>query len=273
MKNAEIVYIRPELKERDFPVKFHRVERKNARTQAIISFIEFQWQNMLTRSADNGTLMFNGKLINMADFRIDPVAGLEIGYDITDYKTYVGTRNSEFLLKFPDEEAITPIAICVAIITGDNRIIIEMRNGVDVDDGKFHVLGGYMDPDKDVTGTGSPDPVITACREVREETGISLEPGKLFFLGVVKDKIIPHYEFQYLTRITAPFSTVIDGMRKAKTDGEVSELEFVDATPESLRNFIQSNQGKISATGESCLLVTGRNLFGIDWYEEMLKTY
>lgn len=271
LQNVDILYINEE-KNGEFPwINFRRVNERKFNENTIKSFIEDQWQDALERATTNKTLMFNGKLINLMSCRINPDTGLEIGYAATDYKTYIGTRNKKFQQKFPLIQSITPIAICTAIVTGDRKIIIELREGVDLDNGKFHVLGGYMDPAKDWTEYCDPDPVAAASREVEEETGIHLETGEMFFLGLVKDKIIPHFEFLYMAEISASFSEVNTGMRSAETDGEVSELKYIDATPKSLRNFILDNQGKISVTGESCLLLSGRKLFGNEWYEDTFK--
>ena len=92
----------------------------------------------------------------------------------TSYKEYVITRDPAYARNRPRTALSNPLAVCSVVETSDNLILLDQRQGVDVYNGHYHVIGGFFERgiDKDVQGW--PDPFQAMRREIREETGIRI---------------------------------------------------------------------------------------------------
>ncbi|MDO8674009.1 MAG: NUDIX hydrolase [Dehalococcoidia bacterium] len=227
-------------------------------------WIEETWLQSLQRAESEGVPLYDGRLFRLEGFAT--AAGrLTLRLGDTGYKEYVATRRPEFHGVHPRQHLANPLAVCAVLVTSDARILVEHRHGLDVYAGRYHVIGGFFERDKD--GEAAPDPVRAIQREVREETGLDLDHSRFTCLALVYDRITPHPELCF----TAPISLTFDEVRQLQgTDGEVNRLEFIEDSPASLRNFILANHGNISATGEPCLILYGKRRFGRGWHNDLL---
>jgi len=212
-----------------------------------------------------------------------PVLHLTLGN--TTYKEYVTTREPTFAQNRPREALSNALSVCSVVETTDRYILLDKRQGVDVYAGRYHVIGGFFERDLDTTETTettetietiatsatsatNPDPFAAIRREIREETGIqTADIAEQYCLGVLYDLATPHAELCFLTRLNIPLNEV---RQRVPEENEIKQLLPLYVTEESLRNFILTNHGNISATGEPNLLLYGALNFGEAWFEEIM---
>jgi 8-oxo-dGTP pyrophosphatase MutT (NUDIX family) len=152
--------------------------------------------------------------------------------------------------------------------TSDQYILLDKRAGVDVYEGRYHVIGGFFERDCDADAMGAPDPFAAMRREIHEETGVlTADIAEQVCLGVVYDQLTPHAELCFLTRLHISLATV---QTRVPLDHEIKRLLPLHSTAESLRAFILEHHGNISATGEPNLLMYGGRKFGEHWFRQSM---
>lgn len=187
----------------------------------------------------------------------------------TSYKEYTTTRIPEFFQGRGREELANPLAVCSVVETSDDYILYEKRHHVAVHEGRYHVIAGYCERDRDMNAAGMPDPFHAMRREIREETGISVSDiREQYCLGAVYDVTTPHSELCFLTKLNISLEEV---HQRVPEDHEIEHLLSLYVTKESLRDFILTNHGNISATGEPNLLMYGALKYGETWFEEVMN--
>jgi len=205
---------------------------------------------------------------------------LHLIFGNTSYKEYVTTREPEFARGRDRQQLSNALAVCSVVETTDGHILLDKRQGVDVYAGRYHVIGGFFERDLDTSITNetsetseasetNPDPFAAIRREIREETGIqATDIAEQYCLGVVYDLATPHAELCFLTRLNIPLHEV---RQRVPEEDEIKQLLSLHATGESLRDFILTNHGNISATGEPNLLIYGAVRFGEKWFEGLMR--
>jgi len=191
----------------------------------------------------------------------------------TSYKEYVTTREPSFAHNHAHEDLGNALSVCSVVETTDGHILLDKRQGVDVYVGRYHVIGGFFERNLDTSTTTAttatnPDPFGAIRREIREETGIqAADIADQYCLGAVYDLATPHAELCFLTRLNIPLSEV---RQRVPEEHEIKQLLSLNVTEESLRDFILTNHGNISATGEPNLLLYGAEKFGKRWFEKIM---
>ena len=233
------------------------------------AWMDSLWEQKLAIASEKKIPLFDAPLFRLIDASATSDGILRLLLGDTGYKEYVTTRVPEFAQGRKREELGNALSVCSVVETSDGFILLDKRQGVDVYVGRYHVIGGFFERDRDSTGSKQPDPFGAICREIREETGIQqLDISEQFCLGVVYDTATPHAEMCFLTRLTIPLAEV---HRRVPEEDEIKQLETLFITKESLRDFLLQNHGNISATGEPNLLLCGRVRFGKQWFEETMR--
>jgi len=234
-------------------------------TPQMQAWMDARWQEQLTRARERGTKLFDTPLFRFIETTPE-AATLHIVVGDTSYKEYVTTRTQDFAREYPGCEVGNPLAVCSAVETSDGYILLDKRQGVDVYVGRYHVIGGFFERHLD-TVVETPDPFGAMRREIREETGIQAEDiSEQYCLGVVYDLTMPHGEMCFLTRLHISLEEVL---QRTPEEDEIKQLETLQVTAESLREFIVRHHGNISATGEPNLLLYGACKFGEHWFDEV----
>ena len=237
-------------------------------TDELRSEIERIWQEKLMQSQQQSFQLFDGKLFRMVDEEQLADSALHIVLGDTSYKEYVATRTPAFVQQLTRRGVSNALAVCSVIETLDGFVLLEQRQGTDGHNGRFHVIGGFMERDIDNKGH-VPDPFFAMNREMREETGIQTDDiREQYCLGLAYDTLLPHPELCFVTRLKIPLATV--SKRKAE-DNEVQVLRVLRATAASLKESILSNHGNISPTGEAALILYGSWKFGTGWFDEVMR--
>ena len=227
------------------------------------------WEQKLATAYEQHIPLFDAPLFRFVAVEAQHDGTLHLLLGDTGYKEYVTTRVPEFAQGRKREELGNALSVCSVVETSDGYILLDRRQGVDVYVGRYHVIGGFFERDRDSTVTKQPDPFGAMRREIREETGIlQSDIHEQFCLGVVYDIATPHAEMCFLTCLSIPLAEVYN--RKPEED-EIKQLETLFVTKESLRDFLLKNHGNISASGEPNLLMYGGIKFGEKWFEEMMK--
>ena len=278
-------------------------------TPAIQAWMDTLWQQKLTTAQQKGIPLFDVPLFRLihAETRpntqhkntLVPLVGagdglrgegtlgspmggarsLHLTLGNTSYKEYVTTREPSFANIHPREALGNALSVCSVVETTDGHILLDKRQGVDVYVGRYHVIGGFFERDIDTTITiattattatiaTNPDPFGAIRREIREETGIhAADIAEQYCLGAVYDLATPHAELCFLTCLNIPLNEV---RQREPEESEIKQLLSLNVTAESLRDFILTNHGNISATGEPNLLLYGSLKFGEKWFEEIM---
>jgi 8-oxo-dGTP pyrophosphatase MutT (NUDIX family) len=224
--------------------------------------IERIWNERLIDSQNKRISLYNSALFRLYDYEAFDKS-LSLSLSNTTYREYVGTRDPLYHAAHAQTELANALAVCAVVHTDDGKILIEKRVGTDVYAGRYHVVGGFADREKDLDGPHF-DPFGAIAREVCEETGLKLPKSSFVCTGLVYDVLTPHPELCFSTRSTDSFH-VEKGFERS--DGEIRALEFLEDSPESLGSFIRKNHGRISATGEPSLLLYGLNAYGEEWFD------
>jgi 8-oxo-dGTP pyrophosphatase MutT (NUDIX family) len=226
-----------------------------------IASINRTWQERLLECQKASVPLFDGSLFRLQSHNLqNEILTLDVG--ITGYKEYVGTRTPSYSCTHARDELANPLAVCAVVLTSDAKILIEKRAGTDVYAGRYHVIGGYADRDKDFHASQF-NPFEAIAREVNEETGLALSPDSFLCSGLAYDVLTPHPELCFVAH--APHSHQVADAHK-NSDGEIRTLEFLDDSPDSLENFLRQHHTQVSATGEAALLLHGLHSYGPAWF-------
>lgn len=227
------------------------------------------WQQKLTLAHQKNIPLFDAPLFRLVEAESKPAATLRLLLGDTGYKEYVTTRVPEFAQGRTRAELGNALSVCSVVETSDGYILLDKRQGVDVYVGRYHVIGGFFERDRDSTISKRPDPFAAINREIREETGIQLaDIQEQYCLGAVYDIATPHAELCFLTRLNIP---LVEVHKRVPEDAEIKRLETLFVTQASLSAFIMKHHGNISATGEPNLLMYGGIKFGEKWFEEVME--
>ena len=235
---------------------------------AIQAWMDTLWHQKLDTAQRKAVPLFDSQLFRLVSIgtRADGTLHLVLGN--TSYKEYVTTREPEFARGRARQELGNALSVCSVIETNDGYILLDKRQGVDVYERRYHVIGGFFERDLDMATT-RPDPFASICREIREETGIQLKDiSEQYCLGVVYDLTTPHAEMCFLTRLNISLEEVY---RRVPEEKEIQQLLSLYITKGSLLHFVLANHGNISATGEPNLLMYGALRFGEEWFAEAMR--
>ncbi len=229
--------------------------------------LERLWHEKLALAEKQAFLLFDGKLFRWiyVEERNDRTLRVKLGD--TSYKEYVATRTPEFSQQLTREELSNPLSVCSVIETLDGYILLEKREGTDAHNGRFHVIGGFMERGKDDEGH-TPDAFGAMNREMHEETGIlEQDIREQYCLGMVYDTLVPHPELCFVTRLNIPLTTL---SKRKPEDNEVKELRMLRVTAATLKESILTHHGNISPTGEAALILYGTWKFGAGWFDDVM---
>jgi hypothetical protein len=245
-------------------------------TPSIQQWMDTLWQQKLAIAHEKGTRLFDSQLFRLEQATASPDGTLHLVLGNTSYKEYVTTRELDFARGRNRLELSNALGVCSVVETSDGYILLDKRQGVDAYVGRYHVIGGFFERDLDSTSVSDitttavqPDPFAAITREIREETGIqSADISEQYCLGAVYDLTLPHCELCFLTRLNISLQEV---HARVPEEDEIQQLHSLHITAERLRDFIFTNHGNISPTGEPNLLMYGAVEYGEGWWDEVMQ--
>jgi 8-oxo-dGTP pyrophosphatase MutT (NUDIX family) len=236
-------------------------------TPTIQEWMDDYWNQKLALAKSEGYPLFDAPLYRYIS--VESRGTLQLVLGDTSYKEYVTSRAPEFSEGRSRQELGNALSVCSVVETSDGCILLDRRQGVDVYEGCYHVIGGFFERGRDSTLDGQPDPFTAMRREIREETGITTQDiQEQLCLGLVYDMATPHAELCFLTRLGI---TLAETPTRVPEEDEIKHLESLQVTAESLRAFLLTHHGHISATGEPNLLLYGALRFGQEWMDDVMR--
>jgi 8-oxo-dGTP pyrophosphatase MutT (NUDIX family) len=226
------------------------------------------WTQKLALAREQGYPLFDASLYRFVEVRASEDGALRLTLGDTSYKEYATTRVPEFCIGRHRRELGNPLSVCSVVETVDDFILLDKRQGVDVYAGRYHVIGGFCERERDNREDAQPDPFAAMRREIREETGVqTADISEQYCLGALYDLATPHAELCFVTRLQISLAEV---KTRVPEEDEIKHLESLRVTEESLRAFIVQHHGNISATGEPNLLLYGELRFGKQWLDAVM---
>ncbi len=238
-------------------------------TPAIQTWMEALWQEKLAAARRRHVPLYDTPLFRYVEAATTADHTLRLVLGDTSYKEYVTTRQPEFAGQHPRSALGNALSVCSVVETSDDHILLDKRAGVDVYEGRYHVIGGFFERGLDTSRQAPPDPYAAIRREIHEETGV--QPADIrqqYCLGIVYDLLTPHAELCFLTRLNISLATVL---ARTPLDREIKQLRSLAITAANLRAFVLDHHGNISATGEPNLLMYGAWKFSEMWFENVLE--
>jgi hypothetical protein len=224
------------------------------------TLIDRIWSTYLHDSSEAGIMVYNGALFRLDNLRQEN-GHLWIELSDTDFRQCIGTANTEFESAFPAIPQVNPLAASVALVTSDNKIIIEKRNRIDARRRAYHVIAGYMERNWDGT---QPHPFDTLIREVREELGVELDGTDLKATGLIRANY--GSEVCFCCHLPNSFDEILRIQTGLGKDSEIEMLEAINDNPQAVAAFLTAHITDMAPPGRACLLLYGRKTYGDDWY-------
>jgi 8-oxo-dGTP pyrophosphatase MutT (NUDIX family) len=238
-------------------------------TPQLRAWMDRVWEERLAIAREHGARLFDGDIFRFVDASPRADGALHVLVGATGYKEYVATRMPEFARSHDRRELGNALAVCSVIETSDGFILLERRPGTSVYAGRYHVIGGFFERDRDMGER--PDAFGAIRREIREETGIqAADIREQYCLGLVYDLALSHAEFCFVTLLHITLDEVLH--QRTPEDDEVAQLHTLSMSDEGLREFLLAQHGNISTTGEANLLLYGGWKFGESWFEKVMRS-
>jgi hypothetical protein len=259
----------------------YQPEQRLPLTEEGATWIETRWQEKLKQARERGTPLYDAPLFRFVEISASSANELCLLVGETGYKEYVTTRDvgargwvkGGWVLGGAhvwDGKPSNPLAVCSVVESSDGYLLLDLRRGVDVYEGRYHVIGGFFERGLDSDSAGQPDPFAAISREIREETGILAQDiASQRCLGLVYDLVMPHAELVFSTQVDLSLVQILS--QRQPEDGEVQSLHPLQINVENLQDFLLRHHGAISATGEPNLLLYGAWKFGEVWLEKILS--
>jgi 8-oxo-dGTP pyrophosphatase MutT (NUDIX family) len=225
------------------------------------ALIDRAWQTYVRTSGEAGIRIYNGALFRLESFQ-QTDGRLRLILSDTDFRECIGTASKEFRSAFPHLPQANPLAASVALVTGDGKIIIEKRTRTDSRRRTYHVIAGYMELDRDGR---QPHPFDALKREVREELGVDLDGAHLCATGLIR--ALYGSELCFRCRVSISFDDLLRIQAGLGEDSEIEKLQALDDSPEAVASFLTAHLEDLAPPGRACLLLSGREAYGEEWYE------
>jgi 8-oxo-dGTP pyrophosphatase MutT (NUDIX family) len=230
------------------------------------TYIQDVWDAYVRPRRDRGIDIYNGSLLRLDGFvHENEILHLELS-DV-DFRAYVGTATPGFAAAFPELPRANPLAVCIALVTTNGKIVIEKRRQIDAYRGRYHVIGGFMEKEADAA-SGRPDPFEAISREVAEELGIVLEAMPQV-TGLIRTPM--GSELCFSSRLSISFEQLLEAKIAAKTDAEIDDLMEIPDSPAGILSFLLDHDPDVVSSGRACLLLHGRETYGRGWYDKAIK--
>lgn len=240
-----------------------------SRSREATEQIDKAWESLALSSRESGLTVFDGNLFRLDRYGLrEGKMHLELGD--TSFREYVGTSIGDFYNRHPDVWMADPLAVCIALVTDDRKILVEKRTTPTRYRAPFHVIGGFMEREKDFLH-GQPDPFFAIVREVKEELGLSLSPEDPVALGLVRNLWVRHPEIVFFCRVGDSLENVKRTFAQSVTDGEIDQLQAAEDDADGLASFLKNHHQFFTGSGMACLLLYGKRVYGEDWYNSLFR--
>ncbi len=226
------------------------------------------WRERQKFATENNIRFYDGALYRLNHLYLDGKnVKLELGN--CSYRDYVVTRTRNISDSNDQPVFADPLAICSAVITSDDKILIGKRVGVDGSIDKLHVVGGFVERTMD-DNNHNPSPFHAISREINEEVGVDIPVDDILCLGIVYVETLPHPEMCFYARTERSYEHI---SKLTPRDLEVENWDYIEDNPDSLAVFIDDNYDNIASPGIATLLFYGEMRYGQKWLNSIRRIY
>lgn len=239
-------------------------------TLEVQQWMDRVWQEQIVIAREQQFAHYDAELFRLVNVQAQQDGTLALALGDTTYKEYSTTRFPPFTQTFgyARQQLGNALAVCSVVETSDGYILYEKRRKTALHSGRFHVIAGFFERTHDRDAAGQPDPFGAMRRELREETGIQASDIHAeYCLGAAYDLTSPHGELYFWTPLAISLAEV---RTREPEDDEVQHLLALHATADTLRDFILTHHGHISATGEPAFLLYGAMRYGEAWLNDIM---
>src|SRR3984893_8050251 len=119
-------------------------------TPTIQAWMDTLWQEKLAMARRQGFPLYDSQLFRLVSVEAQAGGCSRIVLGSTSYKEYTTTREPEFAQGRSRQEFSNALAVCSVVETTDGYILYEKRQKVAVHAGRYHVIAGFFERDRDV---------------------------------------------------------------------------------------------------------------------------
>ncbi len=170
--------------------------------------------------------MFNGPLVRLEKWEADTMLRITVG--LTDFASYMVTREPNFAQLFSGQERANPQGTNVILITSDDKVLVTKRSEKsEQNPGTLNFIGGYINvPAGNVSTISVGDEVR---REVLEELNIAPDRHESITVqGIGYDPIHCHPELFIMSKLSKSSQEILSDWNRAQDAHESERVFFVD---------------------------------------------
>jgi hypothetical protein len=210
------------------------------------SEITTHWKSALAKAAEKGQRLFDGGL-----FQLEDIAGTRFQLSLTSYRRWT------YASGLGDGANVSrPLASCAAVISADNRLLIQERSReVAEGAGLLHVPGGHPDPKRDLVD-GLPDLFGAMEAELAEELALTpadLDPGRILAIIENLDNGKPELLFKYHCKLTS--EEIVLRSMQSRDSYEYDTIIFLPAEEAKLAAYLAENEKRLAVPSQALLSI------------------
>jgi 8-oxo-dGTP pyrophosphatase MutT (NUDIX family) len=220
------------------------------------------------RDLSSGIRLFDGRLFEVVSYGLLEQI-LSVRLRNTSYKIFVGARDREFTSELGYKMRANPLSVGAVVVSSDNRFIIgKRRSDLYFSIGKYSIIAGMMDRDKDLTD-GTPDPFKAILRELWEEKGVQREDvQEALSLGLIYNLDYNQTYMPFYIRLRIP-SSILE--KSTPHEYEFEKFIYLDVEPDAVSNLLTESSNLLDGTCQGNILLFGKKAFGVTWMKKMLR--
>lgn len=183
--------------------------------------ISKNWNNYIKKYPQ----AFNGQMARLIKWQ-EKDKLLNLQFELTDYATYVATRDKNLIHSYSPSDRANPLGITMIILTSDNKYIIGRRSLLaDQNPGKLYFIGGYIQTD--ISQNKKNILKNSILNEIKEELNLDKKHiDKITVKCLAYNQIYYHPEIFVEIKLNISRNIVNKKYRQAKDTKEIDKLFF-----------------------------------------------
>ncbi len=238
------------------------VESRRKIVDEVERAIDDAWNSAMTAP---GVHLFDGAMCRLESWR-DSGAQLELELAPTSYKVFLGTNmaHPELALKHGRDVLAVPIGVSPALITGDERMMLGVRNDrVWYYPRRLHTFSGALEPRDAI------DLFKAVRRELHEELRLNDDDiAEVIFTGIAEDVALLQPEMLFAVRSHRTRAEIESRM----LDDEHHACWSCPATADVLASVLE-NERRLTPVAVAATLLWGRTQFGEEWFRRASRRF
>ena len=210
------------------------------------------WQREILQSG-KGDSIFNGELCRLNGWQ-QAEKRLQLRLGRTDYRhlLFSNRHGEELTRRFGATCLARALGISAVLLSRDGSIILIKRSQeVGEFPGRFDVIGGHIHPGEHAAA-GVPDPFLAIAAEVREETGVELNPDDLECLGLIETLATRKPELVFRATVHLSGTEIVTAGQKTGSS-EIATFRTVRNEAAALAELLERESARFSPSALGAL--------------------